>query len=278
MHKPQEIRQALRFLDDLRQIHQSIQARLHAPAAAPAAAPVSCPPPAPPLAFEDENRGYAEAEALLNAGDTAAALERLQDLATRGALRWDIHNDLGTLLLNAGQLEAGLQALKTAASLEFSSTHALRNLIVAYVQQGEIANALAASGLLLRKEPQNPDILAFLRDLLLEASPRLDDYGWLSPTLATRLNNEQQLQSYITTAAPAHKKNQIKAELYDWASNNLSSTPSKLNESKSADKRYFTLCESRIDSWTPYRNSETSPFTTGLGAYDSTQLVLHNRI
>jgi len=77
---------------------------------------------------------------------------------------------------------------------------------VAYVQQGEIANALAASGLLLRKEPQNPDIPAFLRDLLLEASPRLDDYGWLSPTLATRLNNEQQLQSYITTAAPAHKK------------------------------------------------------------------------
>jgi len=34
---------------------------------------------------EDEDRGYAEAEALLNAGDTAAALERLQDLATRGA-------------------------------------------------------------------------------------------------------------------------------------------------------------------------------------------------
>ncbi len=216
MHKPQEIRQALRFLDDLRQVHQSIQARLHAPAAAPAAAPVSCPPPAPPLAFEDENRGYAEAEALLKAGDTAAALERLQDLATRGALRWDIHNDLGTLLLNAGQLEAGLQALKTAASLEFSSTHALRNLIVAYVQQGEIANALAASCLLLRKEPQNPDIPAFLRDLLLEASPRLDDYGWLSPRLAETLTEQERLRAQLEADAPRQQAQALKAELFDW--------------------------------------------------------------
>jgi len=47
MHKPQEIRQALRFLDDLRQVHQSIQARLHAPTAAPAPAPTPCPALAP---------------------------------------------------------------------------------------------------------------------------------------------------------------------------------------------------------------------------------------
>lgn len=267
MPETMEIRQALRFLDDLCRVRQSIQARLHAPTAAPAPAPTPCPALAP-LPPEDEDRGYAQAEALLHAGDTTAALERLQDLATRGALRWDIHNDLGTLLLNAGQLEAGLQALKTAVSLEFSSTQALRNLIVAYVQQGEVANALAASGLLLRKEPRSPDILAFLRDLLLETSPRLDDYGWLSPSIALRLNNEQRLQRYVTTTAPTHQNNQIKAELYDWVSSNLRHSCREPIHSKVAD-RYCVFCETTVDHWTPYRSGKASPFTAGLGAIGS---------
>ncbi len=101
-------------------------AHLHPPTAAPALAPTPC-PALVPLAHEDEDRDYAESEALLNAGDTAVALERLQDL--------------GTLLLNAGQREAGLLALKTAVNLELSSIQPKSNLIVAYVQQGEVDSA-----------------------------------------------------------------------------------------------------------------------------------------
>lgn len=211
-----DTRQALRFLEELQQSRESLLDKLHSLTTSPAPSPVSQPlPELPALAPEEEDSRYAEAERLINTGDTEQAVRLLQDLAARGALRWDIHNDLGTLLVNAGQIEAGLQALKTAVGLEFSSTHALRNLIVTYVQQGEVANALAASGLLLRRDPENPDIPNFLRDLLLEASPRLDDFSWLSAGLGKRLEEHAQLEAQIQADAPRRKALDIKAEFFD---------------------------------------------------------------
>jgi len=218
---PSEIRQALKFLDSLLEKRQDIGRRLDetVAASAPPLPPFhEAAPPVEPLSPAEENAGYEEADQLIAAGRLDEALEQLEKLAARGAIRWDIYNDLGTLQLNTGHVDEAFRSLKTAASLEFSSTQALRNLIVAYVQQGEVANALAATGLLLRKERHDPDILGFLENLLVEANPRLDDYSWLSAGLAATLDDHAQLKAQAAVDAHRHLTNQHKAELYDWAS------------------------------------------------------------
>ncbi len=165
---------------------------------------------------QEEDLAYAQAEQQIAEGQPDAAIATLREMARRGALRWDIYNDLGTLLLAAGETAEAFQALKAAASFEFSSTHALRNLIVAYVQQGDVGNALAATGLLLKRDRDNPDISGFLRDLLLETPTRLDDYSWLSADLATRLEEHEQIKQRVAQDALRYRTSEYKAQLYDW--------------------------------------------------------------
>jgi hypothetical protein len=213
-HQSLELRKALRFLDEVSLKRQAIELKLTE--TVPAIVTATTHRAFPALTPEEEDTSYAESERLCSEGQTADAMLILSGLADRGALRWEVYNDLGTMLINEGRGVEGLRALKMAASLEFSSTHSLRNLIVACVQQGEIANALAACGLLLRIEPHNPDIPAFLRDLLLEANPRLDDYAWLSDSLSKTLEEHTQLVARVAAEAPQVRRFEIKAELFDW--------------------------------------------------------------
>lgn len=188
---------------------------------------------------QEEDQAYAKAEQLIADGQSDAAIATLLGMARRGALRWDIYNDLGTLLLAAGETAEAFAALKAAASLEFSSTHALRNLVVAYVQQGEVANALAATGLLLKKDRDDPDIPYFLRDLLLETQTRLDDYSWLSGDLASRLEELARLKEQVAHDAMHHRSNECKAQLYDWIERE-SIPPAQSDECRETHDRFWS--------------------------------------
>lgn len=272
-------KQTLEFLHGLRVRQSEIEKELNTPCGVPTA---SGDPPDPiksqaGFTPAEEDQAYAEAGRLIASGQSDEAIEQLRKLTYGGTIRWDIYNDLGVLLLNEGAHAEACQVLKAAASLEFSSTHALRNLIVAYVQQGEIANALAATGLLLRRDPNTPDIPGFLRDLLLEANPRLDDYAWLSSTLACTLNEYSQLKTETITEAPHRKANKIKAQLYDWLTSQIGMTPdlfelatnTKLMFHSPPTRSYCIFCKQDVDNWLPYRDHETSPFVAGLGTIGS---------
>jgi tetratricopeptide (TPR) repeat protein len=234
-------RRSNEFVRRLLEKKHDIEAQLSAPppmAAAPEGiTPATGEYPTP----QEEDVAYAQAERLIAEGQSDAAIATLRDMARRGALRWDIYNDLGTLLLTAGETAEAFQALKTAAGLEFSSTQALRNLIVAYVQQGDVANALAATGLLLKKDRDNPDLPGFLRDLLLETPTRIDDYSWLSNDLAARLEELAQVKERLAQEAPRYRLNECKAQLYDWIDGEAL-TPAILG-GNAARERFWTAPE-----------------------------------
>lgn len=192
-----------------------------------AASPVAMPEssgnssPAPCAAsVEDEMESHARAKALLAQGDQSGALTVLRSLAMGGTINWEIYNDLGALLHANGQFEEAIAALRNAANLEFSSCHALRNLLVVCVQMGDIAQLLATCHQLLKQCPDDPDLPLFLRDIVANADIRFDDWRWISPQLTEQLAELEQLRA-LNARRANYEVLEAKAKLFDFAKTSL---------------------------------------------------------
>lgn len=198
---------------------RAIQAELTRLAAQPASS--GHPSPAhesatlPPLSPTEEQLQYQQAESHLAAGEKQQAMAMLESLARRQSIRWEIYNDLGTLLLEEGRTEEAIAALRSAVSLEFSSTIALRNLAAAYVAANEIGQLLAVCHQLLKREPDDQQITLFLRDVILMTEMRLDDHAWVSPALARMPAQIDALRRRVAELESENRLLKVKSRLFD---------------------------------------------------------------
>jgi GT2 family glycosyltransferase len=139
----------------------------------------------------DEEAGLClELQALLAAEKLPEAVALMEILAHRGSGRWQIYNDLGGHYAEQGRLPEAATWLEQGARLETESTHCLRKLTAVYAMQADFGRTLAASALILKKEPDDHEMQLFVRDVLLATSPRLDNIAWLDagwPVLNTEL-------------------------------------------------------------------------------------------
>jgi GT2 family glycosyltransferase len=128
-------------------------------------------------------------DALIAAGKLPEAVALMAALAHRGASRWQIYNDLGGHYAEQGRLPEAAALLEQGATLETESTHCLRKLTAVYAMQADFGRTLAASALILKREPDDHEMHLFVRDVLLATSPRLDNIAWLDASWST-LNTE----------------------------------------------------------------------------------------
>lgn len=144
------------------------------------------------LAIDEAN--YAEAERLLASGRQAEAIAFIEAMVKGGTALWQAHNDLGVFALQRGDLDQAIDYLKVAAILEKDSTHALRNLAEACSQTGRVAEALAACAGILRREPDDPAIPVFIKNLLLASDAKINDTMWLTPERAAEQQELRRLR------------------------------------------------------------------------------------
>lgn len=119
----------------------------------------------------------------LEAGDREAALGRLERLAAAGSVRADIHNDLGILYQEGGDLERAIAAFRNAVTLEPAGTHALRNLAAAYLAVGRVGEALSALALVVKREGPSAELGEIVGAILGELAPQPGEIDWLSPDI-----------------------------------------------------------------------------------------------
>lgn len=169
---------------------------------------------APPILDpRDEMSHYELACNRLDKGELNEAEALLSSLAQRGSTLWQVYFDLGRIAFEREQTDTAIEHFRTAAGLEFSSTHALRNLIAIYTMTGEYGAALAATGLTLRRE-SDPELQAHLQAIVTEANVNLDNLDWASPRWASERHTadtnqrklEQQLQEARHTIAQLDRK------------------------------------------------------------------------
>jgi len=144
---------------------------------------------------------YDQAGIELESGNRPAALDLLERLVAAGSVRADIHNDLGILVQEAGEVERAIAIFRNAAALEPSGTHALRNLAAAYLATGRIGEALATLSLVIRREGPSAEINEIIASILAELGPQPGEIDWLSPAIgelreaATRLHEQTMRQA-----------------------------------------------------------------------------------
>lgn len=147
----------------------------------PAAAAPIVPPALQPLSPKEESSLLAKITALIAAGQNEKATTLLTQLVTHDTLRWEVYETLGQLYAEQNRLDEAIHVLQQGATLEFSSTHCLRKLAAVFAMQGETWCTLAACTQILKREPDDQELLLFIRDVLLSTSPRFDDISWLAP-------------------------------------------------------------------------------------------------
>jgi len=119
----------------------------------------------------------------LASADLPAALALLERLVAAGSVRFDIHNDLGVLYQQTGNIDRAITSFRNAAALELSGTHALRNLATAYLTIGRIGEALSTLSLVARRDGPSPEINEIIGSILLELAPQPGEIDWLSPSI-----------------------------------------------------------------------------------------------
>ncbi|MBS1189587.1 MAG: methyltransferase domain protein [Rhodocyclaceae bacterium] len=144
------------------------------------------------LSPQEEMSTYHKAAEHLDRGRLDKAEALLESLAKRGSTLWQVYFELGRIAFEREQTDLAIAYFRHAAGLEFTSTNALRNLVVIYTLTKEYGAALAAIGLILRRE-NDSEIIDHLRAIVTEASVSLDGLHWASPKW------EQQLQEHTTS-------------------------------------------------------------------------------
>ncbi len=142
------------------------------------------------LSPREELADYEKACTHLDKGRLDKAEALLASLVKRGSTLWQVYFDLGRIAFEREQTDTAIDHFRTAAGLEFSSTHALRNLIAIYTMTGEYGAALAATGLTLRRE-SDPELQAHLQAIVTEANVNLDNLDWASPKWQAKLSGQQ---------------------------------------------------------------------------------------
>lgn len=130
-----------------------------------------------------EHDAIVAAFGLIDAGRKDDAQRALSDLAAAGSVRPEAHHALGLLHEDAGDLAAAAAALVVAASLDFSGTGPLRDLVRVYVAQREIGKALGCLSLILKREGPSPELLDVVQGLLAESPANAKSIDWLSPEI-----------------------------------------------------------------------------------------------
>ncbi len=126
---------------------------------------------------------YNKAAHHLESGRLDKCKEQLLDLAAQGSMLWQVYFDLGRIAFEEEMIDEAETRFRQAASLEFSSTHSLRNLVVIFTMKQEYGQALATIGIILRRE-DDPHLVEHLRAIVTEAGVSLDSLDWISPRYA----------------------------------------------------------------------------------------------
>lgn len=126
---------------------------------------------------------YNKAAHHLESGRLDKGKEQLLDLAAQGSMLWQVYFDLGRIAFEEEMIDEAETRFRQAASLEFSSTHSLRNLVVIFTMKQEYGQALATIGIILRRE-DDPHLVEHLRAIVTEAGVSLDSLDWISPRYA----------------------------------------------------------------------------------------------
>jgi 2-polyprenyl-3-methyl-5-hydroxy-6-metoxy-1,4-benzoquinol methylase len=140
-------------------------------------------PNSPPLTVVAEDIDYKRAHQLMQRGDNEGALAVLQNLALRGSVRWEVFKDIGVLLLDKGEDDQAIAALRVASSLDFSSTVSLRHLAMAYGKKGEFGQLLVAIHHILKQEPDDVELAQLLIELVTGTEMQFDQFSWVTPRL-----------------------------------------------------------------------------------------------
>ncbi|MEI7611270.1 MAG: glycosyltransferase [Betaproteobacteria bacterium] len=132
------------------------------------------------LAAHEDAHLYTRVKELSTENRLSEAYALMTKAIELGSQRWEIFSDLGGHYAEQGRLPEAAMLLERGAALEANSTHCLRKLTAVYAMQEDFGRTLAASALILKKEPDDQEMHLFVRDVLIATTPRLDNLSWLA--------------------------------------------------------------------------------------------------
>jgi glycosyltransferase involved in cell wall biosynthesis/tetratricopeptide (TPR) repeat protein len=222
----------------------------------------------PMLSPQKELSLYNKAAHHLDNGRIDKGKEQLLDLASQGSMLWQVYFDLGRIAFEEEKVSDAEGYFRQAASLEFSSTHSLHNLVAIFTMKQEYAQALATIGIILRRE-DDPQLVEHLRAIVTEAGVSLDSLDWISPRYAEQakvlIGAESRLTSSLDRIENLEK--QLLLKNAGLVGDTSISQPTQLRVQSPG---YCVLCKSDVASWLPWKAQiRRSPFVSGLGSVGS---------
>ncbi len=131
----------------------------------PQASPDPSSPPTDPVPQERQARAgqsFDAAQVLLEQGNTEQAIMRFQEATTLDPWRADAQNDLGVLLLQAGEATVAEIYLRLAVGLRPADPGFSANLAAAYIRLGRTEDAIKTYLALLERQPDDIGSLNWL--------------------------------------------------------------------------------------------------------------------
>ena len=113
-------------------------------------------------------QSFDAAHMFLEQGNAEQAILRLQEAATLDPWLADAQNDLGVLLLKAGEVTVAEIYLRLAVGLRPDDAGASGNLAAAYISLGRTEDAIKTYLALLERQPENVDALTWLASVANE--------------------------------------------------------------------------------------------------------------
>lgn len=132
-----------------------------------------------PISSDKEAALCVKLNRLRTAGNTSDVIALMETLTRGGSAQWQYYDELGGYYAEQGRLPEAVSVLRQGADIEPLTTRCLRKLAAVYTMQGDYGRILAACALILKREPDDPEIPLFLRDVLVSSAPSLDKLAWL---------------------------------------------------------------------------------------------------
>lgn len=119
----------------------------------------------------EDRRAYEQVSRLLETGQIQESKTPLIELADKDSTCWDVYNDLGVQYFNDGDFAKAVPCFEKGMMLEGTAGVTARNYAAMLLATGNIEGALSVWGGILREQPSDAAVLAFVRDVLSNINP-----------------------------------------------------------------------------------------------------------
>lgn len=124
-----------------------------------------------PLALPADRSAYERASKFFESGNVLEGKALLEALAERGSTCWDVYNDLAVQYFNDGDYARAEPYFEKGVALEGNTGTTARNFASMRLMAGDVKGALEIWGEILHEQPQDEQVLEFVREVLSNINP-----------------------------------------------------------------------------------------------------------